>query len=134
MVFCSGHGYHGGAGKKLIDAVAWAYGKDKKGYCDTCRAAAKKKKRQPNCTECSKAKPVLWPQNVDIYDCLMFCERQLRAGFGGPYALDFIALARVADDMGITTDREFWSMIWACEKIITGSYTKETQKVVTNGR
>jgi hypothetical protein len=37
--------------------------------------------------------------------------RQLRVGFGGPYALDWTVLARLADDAGIETDGEWWMLV-----------------------
>lgn len=132
MVICSGRGFNAGAGKKLIDAVAWLYGKDKKGYCDTCKAAARKKKKYLSCETCRKAPPWIWPENVPIYTLILLCARQLRVGLAGAFALDWNVVVQVANDMGVSRDEAFWRIIRESETIIIDSMIKNAKQGKAN--
>lgn len=66
----------------------------------------------------------MFPENGPAYSCILLCSNQLRVGFGGAYALDWNVVARVADDLEITTDELFWGTLRICEDIIIGSLRK----------
>lgn len=50
-----------------------------------------------------------------VLDLVSMARGQLRTGFGGAYALDWMALARLADDFGVTTDDQWWQMVVVAE-------------------
>jgi hypothetical protein len=43
-----------------------------------------------------------------FWECFLTCDSQLRAGFGGAYALDWKVVMMVARDMGIKRTRFFY--------------------------
>ena len=51
-----------------------------------------------------------------LFDCFTLCDTQLRAGFGGAYALDWNAVRGAAIDMGIARDRTFYVLLKAFEE------------------
>ena len=51
-----------------------------------------------------------------LFDCFTLCDTQLRAGFGGAYALDWNVVREVARAMGIARDRAFYVLLRAFEE------------------
>lgn len=86
---------------------------DGRSYCGTCLEAAKQEEIDRDCEVCPGRMPELSPDNERLFNCFLLCESQVRAGFGGAYALDWSVVVRVADDMGITTNSTFYVLLRA---------------------
>ena len=54
----------------------------------------------------------------DILGCFIICEYQLRIGFSGAYALDYSTVIKVANDMGLKTDKLFYRLLRIFEGIL----------------
>jgi hypothetical protein len=60
-----------------------------------------------NCSSCDHHQPEVARDEADIFECLTLCETQLRMGRGGPVALDWSVIFRVADEQAIPIDDRF---------------------------
>ena len=63
-----------------------------------------------------------------LFDCFTLCDTQLRAGFGGAYALDWNVVTEVARAMGIETDRTFYVLLKAFEETMIPLTHKKAAK------
>jgi hypothetical protein len=59
--------------------------------------------------------PELLPENELLFECFTLCETQLRVSAAGPFALDWGVIVRVAEDLGIKTDLQFYSLLGVFE-------------------
>jgi hypothetical protein len=78
--------------------------------------------------------PGLLPDNERLFELLTTCDSQLRAGFGGAYALDWGVVTRMADEMGIETDREFYQLLKAFESTMLGAIRKKQPKTADSDK
>jgi len=68
--------------------------------------------------------PALSEETEEILDCFLLCQKQLRAGYGGAYALDWGVIKGVAESLGIPTSGQFYRLLAAYEKVLIAEMNK----------
>lgn len=76
------------------------------------------KKKEPPCETCKNRPPDRMPGIEPLYQCIILCDSQVRAGFGGIYGLDWNVVIAVAKSMDIRIDDLFFARLKACEAVI----------------
>jgi len=71
--------------------------------------------------------PDLLPENEPLFECFTLCETQLRVSPVGPFALDWGVIVRVAEDLGIKTDLQFYTLLGVFERSVIHG-TKDIEK------
>ena len=65
------------------------------------------------------------PGNAEAWELLTLGGTQARIGMGGFAGYDYLALARLADDMGIETSPALWRKVRAVEGSVFGLMKEE---------
>ena len=102
----------------------WLYGNGGRKYCATCKAAAKQRKVTKECSACRNrldADPAIVP----YFDCFTLCDTQLRAAFGGAYAMDWSVVMQAATAQGIALDARFFRLLKLFEAGMLGHMNKK---------
>lgn len=94
-------------------------------YCSNCRAAALKKHIERDCYDCPNREPVLLSENEDIWEVFILCETQLRAGFGGAYALDWNVTIKAAESRGLEINPQFFVLLKCFEQTFMEKLNEE---------
>lgn len=97
-------------------------------YCKQCELVAKMTKRELDCDSCENKQPELPIELMDIFNCLSVCSSQLRVGFGGAYALDYVVVIRAASDFGIKTNRAFYRILQGYESVLIKELSKQSEE------
>lgn len=71
--------------------------------------------------------PELMPEAGEYFECFTLCDSQLRAGFGGAYALDWGVVIKVAEAMDMNIDDKFFVMLKAFENAMLTDTNKKTE-------
>lgn len=72
--------------------------------------------------------PKILPEVNDYFECFMLCDSQLRAGFGGVFALDWNVVIRVALAKGMNINERFFTMLKAFENEMLKEINKDNGK------
>lgn len=73
------------------------------------------------------------PGNAEAWALLSLGSTQARAGMGGFIGFDYVALARLADDMGFGTSPALWRKIRAIEGAAIASMREDKNGSVQRG-
>lgn len=106
----------------------WLYGKSGNYFCHQCKIVAQKTKKELDCETCSNRMPEVSYELQALLNCFTLCEYQLKVGFGGPYALDYATIIRVADDIGLQTNSTFYRLLKVFEEVLIKELNKKNNK------
>jgi hypothetical protein len=106
----------------------WLYGSKGNNFCHQCKVVAKKTKKEIDCDSCSNKMPEVPYELQALLNCFIICEYQLKMGYGGPYALDYSSVLRVADDLGVKTNATFYRLLKAFENVLIKELNKKSSK------